>query len=577
MEKFYENVREITDFKDLINQSVELYGDNPVFVFKKRMYKENEKIEFNKMTYKEFKNEIDYFGTALNSLGIESKRVALISKNRYEWNVVYYATTTDGKIIVPLDKALPDNEIISLAERSEAEVMVFEEKYIDIMKKIKNNKSSKIQKFICLDLEEDKDGFLSYKNLLRKGKELLETGNRSYLDAKIDPEKLSVLLFTSGTTSRSKAVMLSQKNICSNVMDINKVIKFYETDSMLALLPFHHAFQALINHVLFYIGGSMSFCDGLRYIAQNLCEYKPTVIVCVPLILESIHKKMVKTIDKEGKTKLVNRMKKITNILEKIHINVKEKIFKEIHDAVGGNVRLIVSGAAAMDSSLIKSFNEFGFKIYQGYGLTETSPVISVENDRNIKPGSVGKKLPSLEVKIYNPDEQGIGEILVKGPSVMIGYYQNNEATQESFIDGWFNTGDLGYIEDDYIYITGRKKNVIVQKNGKNIFPEELELLISYIPGVKENIVYGKPTKDNDLDVCVKIVYDEEIIKNIMGYINENDIHKYMKEKIFEINKKMPPYKHIRDIIVTNQELIKTTTAKVKRHEEIARILGENK
>ena len=577
MEKFYENVREITDFKDLINQSVELYGDNPVFVFKKRMYKENEKVEFNKMTYKEFKNEIDYFGTALNSLGIESKRVALISKNRYEWNVVYYATTTDGKIIVPLDKALPDNEIISLAERSEAEVMVFEEKYIDIMKKIKNNKSSKIQKFICLDLEEDKDGFLSYKNLLRKGKELLETGNRSYLDAKIDPEKLSVLLFTSGTILRSKAVMLSQKNICSNVMDINKVIKFYETDSMLALLPFHHAFQALINHVLFYIGGSMSFCDGLRYIAQNLCEYKPTVIVCVPLILESIHKKIVKTIDKEGKTKLVNRMKKITNILEKIHINVKEKIFKEIHDAVGGNVRLIVSGAAAMDSSLIKSFNEFGFKIYQGYGLTETSPVISVENDRNIKPGSVGKKLPSLEVKIYNPDEQGIGEILVKGPSVMIGYYQNNEATQESFVDGWFNTGDLGYIEDDYIYITGRKKNVIVQKNGKNIFPEELELLISYIPGVKENIVYGKPTKDNDLDVCVKIVYDEEIIKNIMGYINENDIHKYMKEKISEINKKMPPYKHIRDIIVTNQELIKTTTAKVKRHEEIARILGENK
>lgn len=577
MEKFYENVREITDFKDLINQSVELYGDNPVFVFKKRMYKENEKVEFNKMTYKEFKNEIDYFGTALNSLGIESKRVALISKNRYEWNVVYYATTTDGKIIVPLDKALPDNEIISLAERSEAEVMVFEEKYIDIMKKIKNNKSSKIQKFICLDLEEDKDGFLSYKNLLRKGKELLETGNRSYLDAKIDPEKLSVLLFTSGTTSRSKAVMLSQKNICSNVMDINKVIKFYETDSMLALLPFHHAFQALINHVLFYIGGSMSFCDGLRYIAQNLCEYKPTVIVCVPLILESIHKKIVKTIDKEGKTKLVNRMKKITNVLDKIHINVKERIFKEIHDAIGGNVRLIVSGAAAMDSSLIKSFNEFGFKIYQGYGLTETSPVISVENDRNIKPGSVGKKLPSLEVKIYNPDEQGIGEILVKGPSVMIGYYQNNEATQESFIDGWFNTGDLGYIEDDYIYITGRKKNVIVQKNGKNIFPEELELLISYIPGVKENIVYGKPTKDNDLDVCVKIVYDEEIIKNIMGYINENDIHKYMKEKISEINKKMPPYKHIRDIIVTNQELIKTTTAKVKRHEEIARILGENK
>ena len=572
MGKYYD-IREIRDLKDLINQTVELYGDKPAFKFKKRMYKKDETVEIDVMTYKEFKQEIDCFGTALNNLGLENERVALISKNRYEWNVVYYATTIGDKVIVPLDKSLPDNEIISLAKRSEAKAIVFEEKYLEVMKKMKDEKLSDIEYFICFDFDEDKDGFLSYKKLIAEGKKLLDDGNRTHLDAKIDPDKTSILLFTSGTTSISKAVMLSQKSICANVMDLNKVIKFSSDDSTLALLPFHHAFQALINNVLVYIGGSMSFCDGLKYIAQNLCEYKPTVIVCVPLILESIHRRILKNIDKQGKTKLVNRMKTVTNVLDKVHIKLKKKVFSEIHNAVGGNVRLIVSGAAAMDVELIKSFDDFGIKIVQGYGLTETSPVISVENDNDVKRGSVGTPLPSFEVKIENPDEKGIGEILAKGPAVMNGYYNNNEATEEALSGGWFHTGDLGYMENNYLFITGRKKNVIVQKNGKNIFPEELEILINYIPGVEECMVYGKPTKDNDLDVCVKILYDKEAINDIIGYINENDIHKYMKEKISEINKKMPPYKHIREIIVTEEEFIKTTTGKIKRHEELAKIL----
>ncbi len=228
-----------------------------------------------------------------------------------------------------------------------------------------------------------------------------------------------------------------------------------------------------------------------------------------------------------------------------------------------------------MDPNLIKSLGGLGLRLVQGYGLTETSPVVAVESDGLERKGSVGKVMPSFEAKIDSPDEKGIGEICVKGPSVMIGYYNNNEATEEVMSGGWFHTGDLGYLEDDFLYITGRKKNVIVQKNGKNIFPEELETLISYIPGVKESIVYGKPTRDDDLDVCVKIVYDKDEIKNIMGYINEDEIHKFMKEHIADINKNMPPYKHIREIIVTDEELIKTTTAKVKRHEEIAKILGK--
>lgn len=366
MEKYYENVREIKNFKDLINQSVELYGDKPVFKFKKRMYKKDEKIEFDILTYKEFKHEIDCFGTALNSLGLEKERVALLTKNRYEWNVVYYAVTTGAKVIVPLDKALPDNEIISLAERSEAKAIVFEPKYMEIMKKIRNQKLSSIEHFICMDLDDDEDGILSYKKLISKGEKLLEKGDRSYLDAEVDADEMSIMLFTSGTTSISKAVMLSQKNICSNVLDITKIIKFSSDDSTLALLPFHHAFQAVINHVLFYVGAHMSFCDGLKYIQQNLCEYKPTVMVCVPLILENIYKRIMKNVDKQGKTKLVNRMVKVTNVLDKIQIKVKRKVFKEIHEAVGGNLRLIVSGAAPMDKALIKDLGNLGFRVVQG-------------------------------------------------------------------------------------------------------------------------------------------------------------------------------------------------------------------
>lgn len=576
MEKYYEGVREITDLKDLINQSAELFADRPAFRFKKRMYKKGEEIEFYTISYKEFKKEIDNFGTALNSLGLQDEKIALLSKNRYEWNTVYYAVTAGNKTIVPLDKALPDNEIISLAGRSEAKAIVFEEKYLEVIRKIRDEKLSNIEYYICFDFEENsEDGILSYRKLVEKGKELIENGDRSHLDAKVDSEKATILLFTSGTTATSKAVMLSQKNVCSNVTDLNKVMRFYSTDSTLALLPFHHTFQATINNVLFYVGASLSFCDGLKYIQQNLCEYKPTVIVSVPLILENIHKKIVKNIEKQGKTKLVNTMKKLTNGLEKVNINIKRKVFKEVHEAIGGNVRLIVYGAASMDKALIKSFDGFGIKSVQGFGLTETSPVICVENDRNRRAGSCGKPLPSQEVKIDNPDEQGIGEILSRGPNVMIGYYKNNEATEEVLSGGWFHTGDLGYIDKDgFVFVTGRKKNVIVQKNGKNIFPEEMETLISYIAGVKECMVYGKPTHDNDLDIAVKIVYNPEEIKNIRGFVKEDDVYAYMKEKIAEINKNMPSYKHIRHIIVTDEELIKTTTAKVKRHEEMAKILG---
>lgn len=578
-ESSYKDIREIKNFKDLLDQTVRLFGDRNIFKFKKRMYKKGEQIEFNYITYKEFAKNVEALGTAFNSLDIKNKRIAVISKNRYEWIETYYATLTGGKIIVPLDKSLPDNEIISLAERSEAEAIVFEDKYLDVMKKIKAEKLSSIKYFINMDSQKEIDGILSYKELMQKGMKLVEDGDTSHKDAVIDDNAMSVMLFTSGTTTMSKAVMLSQRNLCQNVMSIASVLKFDENDCTLALLPFHHALPALVMNVLIYVGATYTFCDGLKYISQNLAEYECTVMVAVPAIVEVIYKRIVKQIEKEGKTKLVNNMVKLTNVLDKVHINLKKTVFKDVHNALGGHLRLLVSAAAPVDPEILKALQGLGIRAIQGYGLTETSPVVSIENDFNEKLGSSGKPIPNVEVKIEGKDEKGIGEILVKGENVMLGYYKNEEATKEALTsDGWYHTGDLGYLDTDgFLYITGRKKNVIVQKNGKNIFPEELETLINHIPFVKESIVYGRPTWDDDLDICVKIVYDKDEIKMVHGYRSEEDILKDMKEAISKINANMPPYKHIRDVIVTDEELIKTTTAKVKRHEEIKKILGENK
>ena len=572
-------IREIINFKDLLNQSIKLYGECNIFKFKKRMYKKGEQVEFNYMTYKEFGEEVNNFGTALNSLGLMKKRIAVISKNRYEWITTYYATVTGNKVIVPLDKSLPDNEIISLAERSEAEAIVFEDKYLEIMKKIRNEKLSSIKYFINMDAEKEEDGILSYKELVEKGKKLIGEGDKTQIDAQIDENIMSVMLFTSGTTSMSKAVMLSQKNICDNVMNLTSVLKFTKKDCTLALLPFHHALPAVVMHILIYNGATYTFCDGLKYITQNLAEYECTVLVAVPAIIEVVYKKILKQIEKQGKTKLVKNMTKLTNALDKVNIKIKDKVFKDIHNALGGHIRLIISAAAPINPEILKGLQGFGLRAIQGYGLTETSPIVSIENDFEAKAGSVGKVIPNVEVKIIDKDEQGVGEVMVKGSNVMLGYYKNEEATKEALeADGWYHTGDVGYLDKDrFLYITSRKKNVIVQKNGKNIFPEEIETLINHFPFVKESIVYGRPTWDDDLDICVKIVYDKNAIKEVYGYKSEEEILKEMKEYISKINDSMPPYKHIRDVIITDEELIKTTTAKVKRHEEIAKILGGNK
>lgn len=561
---------EYTDLKDMLKKSGEKYGDRPAYVFRTE-----EEGKFREITHKEFRDEINALGTKLIDMGLKDKRIAVISENRYEWGVDYLAVAAGTGVIVPLDKALPDNEIESLIIRSEVEAIFYSKKYDEVMNRIREQKNTKLQYFISMDLDKEENGVKSQKELTEEGRKLLEEGNREFLDSKIDNEKMGIMLFTSGTTAMSKAVMLSHKNICSNLQDITAVIKLTPEDRFLSFLPLHHTFECTVGFLYpISVGGSIAFCDGIRHIAENIKEYKITAMISVPILYEAMYKKVMKAIEKKGKLETVKKGIKISNFLLKFGIDIRKKLFKEIHDTFGGKLRLFVSGGAALDPDTEKGFNELGITMYQGYGLTESSPVIATEDDKYRRIGSIGKALPSLDVKIDNPDEEGVGELLAKGPSMMLGYYNNEEATKETLKDGWLYTGDLAKIDKDgFIFISGRKKFVIVLKNGKNIFPEELEALINKIEGVKESFVYGRPEDDGDYKIAAKIVYDKENSKEIFGTTDEGEIKEKIWQEVKKVNKTMPAYKYIRDIIVTDKELIKTTTQKVKRAEEIKTVL----
>ena len=500
----------------------------------------------------------------------------MIGENCYEWCVSYLAVVTGTGIVVPLDKALPANEIESLILRSEVEAIFYTDKYDGIMKEIKEKNNTKIKYFISMKLDKNENDVYSFKQLIEEGKALLENGDRRFLDAEIDPNVMGIMLFTSGTTAMSKAVMLSHDNIVSNLFDITSVIKLVPEDRMLSFLPLHHTFESTVGFLYpISCGCAIIFCDGIRHIGDNIKEFDITAMISVPALFEGMYRKVKKGIEKKGKWQKVEKGIKISNFLRKFGIDLRQKLFKEVHEAVGTKLRLFVAGGAALDPEYEKGFLDLGFTIYQGYGLTETSPVVAAEDDKFQRLGSIGKAFPSLDVKIEDPNEEGIGELLVKGPTVMLGYYNNEEATKETVEpDGWLHTGDLAKIDKDgYIFITGRKKFVIVLKNGKNIYPEELEALVNKIEGVKESFVYGKPEEDGDFKICAKIVYDIDLVRETYNVNNEEETKEAIWNEIKKINKQMPAYKYIREIIVTDKDLIKTTTQKIKRHEEIKTVL----
>ena len=560
-------MEDYNNIKDVIKTSVARYAEDIAFTIKNKKGKDT---TYRKINYKELYDEINALGTAMLSLGLKGKRVAIIGKNRYEWVLGYCTVLMGVGIAVPLDKALPEQEIISSLQRSKADVIIFEDVLLETMQKIKKQNVTNIQTFILMD-DIKKDGFLNIKELISKGKKLIKKGHKEYIDAKVESDTLGIILFTSGTTSLAKAVMLSQRNIASNIAALQVDYHFYHTDTNIAFLPFHHLFGSTCILLMLSRGVNNVFCDGLRHIQENLKEYKVTVFVCVPLILEAMHKKIMQTVEKSGKVKKLEFGKKLSKTLLKVKIDVRRKLFKEIIDNLGGGLRLVISGAAALNKDVSNDFNNFGIFTVQGYGLSETAPVVSAERPECLGRGSVGLPLRGVEVKLVEVNEEGIGEIAVKGPNVMLGYYENEEETVKVLKDGWFYTGDLGYYDkDNYLYIAGRQKSVIVLKNGKNVYPEEIERIISELPYVAENMVFGYP-KGDDLIISAKIVYNKDYFKDQTQKEIEDKVWKDIKE----INNNLTIFKHIKKIIVTDEEMIKTTTAKVKRFEEIKKILNE--
>lgn len=571
-ERYFKAI-EFKDIKGIIYNSAKQYASNIAFILK---HKKDKEITYENITYKKLLEDINAFGTKLYEMGFKNKRIAIVGRNRYEWVVAHLANLLGGIVSVPLDKELQVDELESCLERSKADVVIFDEKYIENIEEIKRRGNTNLQEYICMT---EKDGYSNFWDLKEKGKKLLKQGEKEYTKVKIDEDKMAILLFTSGTTSKSKAVMLSQHNIASNVYAMLLVERFLPTDVNLAFLPFHHIFGSTCIVVMLAAGVRTVFPDGLRYIKQNLVEYQVSVFVGVPLLVDKIYSAIEKEIEKQGKTKLINIATKISNFLLKLHIDLRRVIFKQVLDQLGGKMRFIVCGGAPLDKRVSVKFNEMGVHLIQGYGLTETSPVIAAENDYYVKSGSVGFPMKSDDIEIVNKDENGIGEIRIKGPNVMLGYYKDEETTNKVLKDGWFYTGDLGYFDDEgYLFLTGRDKDVIVLKNGKKVFPDELETLVNRLEEVEESFVYGISEKEdkNDLKVAVKVVYNEKVVKEKYKDISEDELYKIIWEKIKEINKTFPPYKYIKSMILTKEPLIKTTTHKTKRKEELARIL-ENK
>lgn len=562
--KPYYEVREIKNLKQMVEDSTKIYSNKTAY-FVKRDGKDYEEIKFSQV-----KIDIDNLGTALINLGLKDKRIAVIGENRYEWAISYLAVINGTGVVVPLDKQLPEKEIENCIKRAEVSCIIYSSKLEEEIKNISKNVDNSII-YICMDEIQENNNFLSLKNLLKKGEEFIKSGNTEFIKAKIDVNIMAEMLFTSGTTAQSKIVMLSHKNICFNMYEQCKMLLINPEDTFLSILPIHHTYECTCGFLTpFYRGASVAYCEGLKYIQKNMQEAKISVFLGVPLIFETLYKRIWAGIEKQGKAKTVKMMIKITNFLDKLGIHLKKKIFKKIHDELGGKIRLFIAGAAAINPEVSKGFRDLGIFTVQGYGLSECAPIVALNRDVEYKDDAAGLPLENEELKIDNPNEEGIGEIIVKGDHVMIGYYQNEEENKKVFKDGWFYTGDLGKIDEDgFLHITGRKKNVIITKNGKNIYPEEIESMLNDNEYIKESLVYGKDAK-HDLILSAEIILDKEYIEEKFkdNPKTDEELKDIVWEEIKKVNNNLTTYKHIKDITIRDKDFEKTTTMKIKRYIE---------
>ncbi|MBQ2845726.1 MAG: AMP-binding protein, partial [Firmicutes bacterium] len=509
-------MRYINDLRDMVHSSAEMFGDKTSF-----LVKDKPRGEYRPITFNQLKSDIDHLGTKLVEMGLKDKKVAIIGENSYKWVVTYLAVTNGTGVIVPLDKELTGIEIRNLLERAKVDAIVFSGK---MKKKLIADIEAVggIDIKIDMDAKEDEEGIIRWDSLLEEGKALLDGGDKSFVEAVIDREAMCTLLFTSGTTGQSKGVMLSHKNISANVYNMSKYVNI-RTGGGLSVLPMHHTYE-LTCHVFtaIYQGVFVAICEGLRYIQPNLKESGASVMLGVPIVFETMHKKVWKQAEASG---AADKMKKMMALSRRTKMfnqpKVMRKVFDKIHSSLGGNIDLFIAGGAAINPDVIRDYEALGIPMIQGYGMTENAPIIAVNKDYYSKADSVGMPLPGTEVKIIDQDEEGVGEIIVKGPSVMIGYYDNPEATEEVLKDGWLYTGDYGRFDDEgFLYLCGRKKFVIVTKNGKNIFPEEIEALLMEEPFIEEVLVYGTVDKsDGDVIVRAEVFPNYDALKEQLGEI----------------------------------------------------------
>lgn len=559
----YYEVREIKNLKELLVGSCEEFKDKVAYLNKKKSGE-----PYTEIKYSQVLNDVNALGTALIDMGLKDKNIAVIGENRYEWCISYLSVVNGTGTVVPLDKELPEAEIESLLSRSNTVAIIYSKKKEEQIMNIRANRKTNVEYFISMD-DTDNKGIINLSKLIKNGEELVGKGDSRFIDAEIDNEAARIILFTSGTTDKSKAVLLSHKNIASDIMSACGNVLITSKDMFFSVLPLHHTYECTAGFLLpLYRGSSVAFCEGLRHIADNMKEAKPTMILGVPAIFENMYAKVWATIEKKGLTKKVKTLIKISNALLKVNIDIRKIVFKSIHENFGGRLRLGIAGAAAINPEVSVGFRELGIFMIQGYGLTECAPLVTVNRDVYYNDGSAGRKVKGVDVMIYEPNEEGIGEVCVRGDNVMLGYYNDEEETNRVMKDGWFHTGDLGYFDkEDFLFLTGRLKSVLITKNGKNVYPEEIESLLNKSSLIKESMVYQKDNKEKDDTIIAAIlVPDFDSVKATFGEISDEELKEKLWQEVKLVNEQLVSYKHIKEISIRDIEFEKTTTLKIKRY-----------
>ena len=584
----YYKVRKVEDLKEMICSSAERFADHDAY-----LQKNKDTGKFEPIKYKEVKSDMDALGTRLVSLGLAGKKVAVIGETSYRWVLTYFTVVCGVGVIVPLDKNLPSGELLGLIERSGAEAIVYSDKcrknieslfddpktirYLIAMEDPSESKPSSDEaadeaadgETAVNSAAEGKAEELCLSDLITEGRQMLEEGNTDYTDVDVDPDQMSTLLFTSGTTGAAKGVMLSHRNLASNCMQLSMLFKIPDPGIVLSILPIHHVYEMTCDILTtFYQGKTIAICEGIKYIQKNMEEVHANVMLGVPLVFEKMYKGMWKQAKRRGEDQKLRRAIDLSKSL-RLYNNktIIRRLFKAIHNSFGGDMQYFIVGGAAADPYIIEEFEAMGIPMIQGYGMSENSPIICLNGDRYRKADSVGKPVPGTKLRIIDQDEDGIGEIIVKGPSVMMGYYENEEATEGVLRNEWLHTGDLGYIDEDgFVHITGRAKTVIVTKGGKNIFPEEVEAVLMESELVQEVIVHGvTDERVGNVMITADIYPNYELLKKDQGDLGESSVYHFYKELVEEFNKKLPPYKQVKRVNIRKEPFIKTTTGKIKR------------